>query len=187
MKMQLLALLLVLLPACKRTESAHGDPDVCQKACDHVARLRLARQINETTTKVHEADEKVDEVEEFAEKSTADLRQQMAASSTLAGPGPKALEKLSPADRRQVLARLAWEENQLKFQRELGLKRNKDTVAEAKKQYEEIKRRSEEDEKNAIDAEIKKCLDPCVQRAATLAACLQRTQAVEDVAVCEHQ
>jgi aspartate oxidase len=100
---------------------------------------------------------------------------------------PKAFAKLPAATRRELAARHKWEEQQLEQQRELGIQRANETLAEAKKQYEDAKRRSEADEKKAVQEAIKSCSDSCLQRPLTFAQCLQRTQAVEDVEICEHR
>lgn len=168
---------------CSRPGNA--SPDQCQKACVRVANFRLAPQRSLRTSKVHELDEEVDSTEEEAAKQRALIRQELAEG----GPAwnPKAFEKLPAKTRREMAERHQWDVKQLKVQRELALKRIDDEIAAAKKRYEDARAEAAVEEKNSTDEAVKACAGPCVQRPPKFAECLLRTQALEDVEICERK
>lgn len=176
------AALTLVSSGCAREKASAAD---CDKSCAHVADLRLADQKSQMRANLHELDEQVDSAEEESGKSVALLKKQLAEG----GPpwNPKAFVKLPAKTQRELAERHKWEENQLKTQREMALVRAQATVDEAKKKYQDLKVKFEAEEKKATAGEIKTCTDACLQRPAAFAQCLQRTQAVEDIGICERQ
>jgi hypothetical protein len=183
MKTLCAAALLLCLAACGSRDKASAAD--CDKACARVADLQLASKRSQAKAALHEIDEEVDRQEEESARNTALLKQQLAEG----GPpfNPKAFSKLPARTQRDLAERHKWEEQQLKLQRELALKASGESVATAKKKYEDAKARTEADDQKATAAAVKSCGDSCVQRPAKFAQCLQRTQAVEDLDICEHQ
>lgn len=160
-----------------------AQPGQCSLSCDHVAAIRLAPLKKQKQAALHELDENVDRNEDAAKANAATLRQQMAVGDPQWS--EKALAKLSPVKRRAAIERHDWEQNQLRVQRELALKRDDESVSSARKTYEDAKVKADEDLKKVTADTVKACVDQCLKGTAKHADCLRRTQAVEDLDICD--
>lgn len=183
MKTRLLAALLCSCAVCCSRQRASAA--ACQSACARVAGIKLAPKKAQMLANLHELDEKVDEAEEDSGKNIALLKEQLAQG----GPpfDPKAFTRFPAATRRELSRRHEWEASQLKLQREQGIKNAEAVIADARKQYEDAKKSYVADEQKANDDAVQACLGPCLQRTPDYASCLQRTQAMEDIDICEHR
>ena len=179
------AALLLLLSACTKHPVVQAGSAECETACKHVADLRMAKQIGLARGALHDLDEAVDATEASSKTVIAQMQTELAQG----GPpwNPQAFEKLPAATRRDLAERHRWAANQLKQQRERSILQANDAVTAVKKTYEDTKKKSEADEKQATAEAFKTCSDSCIKSTQPFAQCLQRTQAPEDIASCEHQ
>lgn len=183
MKTSLLAVLLCgCAIACSRQ---HASAAACQSACARVAGIQLAPKKAQMLANLHELDEKVDEAEEDSGKNIALLKEQLAQGTPPFN--PRAFARSSPATRRELARRHDWEATQLKLQREQGIKNAEAVIADARKQYEDAKKSYAVDEQKATGDAVNACLATCLQRPPSWASCLARTQAVEDIDLCQHR
>ena len=179
------AALLLLMVACTKHPASPANSAECEAACKHVADLKVAKQIAQARGAVHELDEAVDATEASSKTAIAQLKTELAAG----GPpwNPQAFEKLPAATRRDLAERHRWAADQLKQQRELAIRQTNDALTDAKKAYEDGKLKADAEAKKATAEAFKTCSDSCVKGTQPFAQCLQRTQALEDIASCEHQ
>jgi hypothetical protein len=177
------AALFVLSLGCAKREPAGTAP--CRTACERVAELRVAPAKAKRAANVHELDEGVDAMEAQSGREIASLKAQLAGG----GPpwNPKAFEKQSAAERRELAQRHEWEVRQLKLQRELSIQNAEKALVDAKTRYEEAKQKAEQEDRKATADAATSCYDSCLKRPAAFAQCLQRIQAVEDIDLCEHR
>lgn len=188
MKISIIAAALLFIPplatGCARHASAPASAVECRQACEHTAQLKVAPLKKQLDVGVHEIDEKVDRTEDDAKVTLQLLKEQLASG----GPpwNEKSVRTLSPAIRRSVIEHHKWEEAQLKLQRELAIKRSQDSVVEVRKEYADAKGKADIQLKKASADAVDECYDPCLKRPAAEVKCLLRTQAVEDIKLCEH-
>ena len=175
----------LLATGCARHRGPLASPDECRKACDHTAELKNAVMKKQAEVALHEVDEKVDRTEDDSKATVALLKQELASG----GPpwDERSLTRLSPKVRRSVIEHHQWEEQQLKLQRELAMKRSLDSVVEVRNEYEAAKAKADVQLKKANADAVAACFDPCLKLPAAEAHCLLRTQAVEDIKICEQK
>lgn len=177
------SVVLILLAGCTKREQA--SQDACQAGCRKATDLKLARARNEANVTVHELDEQVDLQEDNSAEHIKRLKQELAQ-----GDPPwnaEAVARLPPDRRREALERHKQAMRQLKLQREFALRDAEQQVGKAKERYEKAKAKAEADDKTAVADAMATCLPACLKRDAAFAQCLQRTQAVEDIAICEQR
>jgi len=69
--------------------------------------------------------------------------------------------------------------------REQAIKHAEDALADAKKTYQTLKDAADSYESRAMKENTDGCAAPCLNRTVAYAECLSRTQAVQDVSICE--
>lgn len=190
MKTSLMALALVLVPllstGCgKKPAPPLASPDECKKACEHVANLQLAPAKAKIQAGLHELDEKVEATEDVTKVTLDRLKLELAAG----GPpwNEAAVRKMPPAARRAATEQHRWEEQQLKQQREQAVKAAQEAVVQVKQEFAKAKQEADEQQKKLLAEALAACTEPCLKGALTRAQCLQRTQAVQDFAICDKQ
>ena len=155
----------------------------CRPACEHTAKLVAAPVYKQLELALHELDEKVERTEDESAASTAALKKQMATPDTTWD--EKAMRKRPAKAQAALRERHAWEQNQLKVQRELALKSAAEAIVSAKKELADKEAQRDVEVKKAGDDARAACLEKCQRSSIDHAACLQRTQAVEDIEICE--
>ena len=155
----------------------------CRPACDHVAKLLAAPVHKQLELALHELDEKVERIEDESAAHTVALKKQMATPDV--SWDEKAMRKRPPKVRAALRERHDWEQNQLKVQRELALKAAEEAVVSAKKELADREAQRDAEVKKAGDDARAACLEKCPRASVDHAACLQRTQAVEDIELCD--
>lgn len=181
MKTAILAAALPLLTMTACQEKAA--PARCQAVCAHVAELKTGPLRKAKQVALHEMDEGVESTEDSMAEQTAVIRKQLEAGDP--SWSESAVRKLPPVKRRAAIERHQWEQQQLKVQREQALQHSQDAVVEAKKHYEAAKRAADEELKKEETSAAAACAEQCARGSARHADCLGRTQAVEDIEICD--
>lgn len=182
MKTVIAAVVAFAFVACTR-RGPNSSPAECEKPCAHVVDLRLAASRAAAGSRLHEVDEQLEATEDSANKTKAQIKQEMAGPAPYFN--PKAFAHLPPKTQRELAERHAWEVSQLKVQRELALQRADAAVLDVKKKLEEMTAQAEADGKRDTSAALAECAAECTRRPRAFGECLQRTQAVEDIKVCQ--
>lgn len=173
--------MLALGGGCSR-QAAEGD---CRKGCDHAAPMRVAAARKAAQMTLHEMEEMAEAAEKTAKTDLARLRIELAAGSAPFDEQPFRARKATPADIKMARDRHEWEAQQLRTQREAGIKAAEETIVSEPKRNAEAKQKAEADLAKTTAEAHATCVERCVKRPRQHVECLLRAQAVEDVDLCE--
>ncbi len=172
------------MASCRRGDTSHPTAEQCRAGCERVARWKIAGKVQSLGGNAHEADENVDVIEAKSKRDIELLKQQIAEG--IRKPlDPHALAKLSAKDRKAAIEQHEFHLKQLRAMREQAIQHAEDALADAKKTYQKFKDAADNYERKAMKENTDACAAPCVNRTVAYAECLLRTQAVQDVAICE--
>lgn len=161
-----------------------ADPTECHKACERIARYQTAAVQKDILIGIHEHEERVESIEDQTKLEVARLKKELATPT----PRPDLSHaRLSPADRRKVEERVAYEAAQLQQQREQAIKSNEDGLRAEQQSFAEAKKRGTEQMKKAYQSAVAACEATCAKRSSDQVQCLLKTQALEDIAICERK
>jgi hypothetical protein len=167
--------------ACSRFGPKPSEAD-CAKACERVSFHETAKLKADEFPNVHEHEERVEVAEEFLKKRLAQFA--LEEKEGLPRPDPKQLAALSPARRASVLEAYKDRVREADAARKNAVVRAHADLKEVEDETKKVKKESAEKIAKAVSDSVAKCLPTC--RAGSLAhvQCLQRTQSIEDLALC---
>ena len=174
--------LLALVAGCGRSSNGQPSEKDCSAGCERAVNWKLAAHKKRRLWSVHEADENVDRVEDRAKGQTAMLKHSMASMPTL---DEEKLKGLSPKERAAAISDFEFARKQDRLQDEMGIVHAQEAVDEAKRMYERTKQDLADWEKSTVEPAVSGCVATCMKRQLPYAQCLAKTQAVEDISVCE--
>ncbi len=170
------------LAGCSRF-GPRGNEEECKKACAKVAQHETNQLRNGQFVTVHEADEHLEQAEDAYRDNMKALDQEEAAGALQ--PDTAMLAKLSPARRQSVLVAHKLREEEIAAQRKLARERVKASLKAVEEQTADIKSKSKARVEAATTESLARCSPLCLAGSLAQAQCLQRTQAIEDVAHCK--
>ena len=171
---------LALVGACAKQAA----PTECKAACEHVTQLRLAPLKKQNQAALHELDEQDERTEDEAKVNLQRVQQEMTAGAARANAKNPHTKKL-PAQ--AVLEHQRWEADQLRQQQELSIKRDREAALQAHQKYLDAKKDADAKVAKAAAETLQACTERCLKRSLDEAQCLTRTQAIEDIDICERK
>ena len=167
---------------CSRFGPRSNDAE-CQKACAKVTQFETEALRKVQFVQVHETEEHLEKAEDDFKDRSKELDEQEKA-------GPLKLDdamlaKLPAARRASVLAAHKLREEQIVAQRKLARVRTQQTFTEAEETLAKLKAQIGREMGKALADSKEKCIPICLAGTLSHAQCLQRTQGLEDVALCK--
>lgn len=167
--------------ACSRFGPKASEAD-CAKACEKVSLHETAKLKADEFPNVHEHEERVEAAEDFLK---ARLEQFAAeAKAGIPPPDPKQLAALPPARRASVLEAHKERVRDAETARKAAVVRSHGDLKEVEDETKKVKKDSAEKIAKAVSDSVAKCLPACRGGSVAHAQCLQRTQSLEDLALC---
>jgi hypothetical protein len=171
----------LLLAGCSRFSDRASSAE-CQKACDRVSLLETERLKGGLGVQLHELDEHLEAAEDDLKAALKQLD-----SEEAAGPyklDQKVLAGLSKARRDSIVLAHKLREEALVVQRKQARVNAHRVYEEAKSLYETTKADNEKTVAKAVADSVGRCTPACLAGPLARALCLQRAQALEDLALC---